>query len=127
MKNKLTLKTALKKSGQRRFIMNKDEILSKSRKENKIADEYETHIRLRAGKICKAVGVSIAFLLVLIDAIWLDIAAIGWTALTIAFGMNAIEDWIVVIGTKAKTEWFSTVFDTAMLIASTIMLVKVVI
>ncbi len=106
--------------------MNRDEILSKIHSQKNRTDEYELHIRLKAGKVSKAVGVSIAFLLVLIDAIWLDIATIGWTALTIAFGMNAIEDWIVLIGAKTKTEWFSTLFDTAMLIASVIMLVKAV-
>lgn len=107
--------------------MNKEDILSLSRQENKQADEYETHIRLKAGKISKAMGVAIAFLLVLIDEVWLATAEIGWTALTIAFGMNTIEDWIVVIGTKVKSEWFTTLFDTAMLIASVVMLIKVVI
>ena len=109
------------------YIMNRDEILSKINNPINRIDEYEMHIRLKAGKISKAFGVSIAFLLVLIDAIWLDIAAIGWTALTIAFGMNAIEDWITVIGAKVKTEWFATIFDTVMLIASIVMLIKVVI
>ena len=107
--------------------MNRDEILSKIHNQKNKKDEYEMHIRLKAGKVSKALGVSLAFLLVLIDAIWLDIAAIGWTALIIAFGMNSIEDWIIVIGAKVKTEWFSTIFDTALFITSIIMLVKVVI
>lgn len=106
--------------------MNKDEILAKSRKENKIADEYEAHVRLRAGKISKAIGVALAFILVLVDAILLDSSAIGWTALTIAFGMNAVEDWIVVIMAKSKTEWFSIIFDTLILIASVIRLIVAV-
>lgn len=106
--------------------MNKDEILAKSRKENKSADEYETHIRLRAGKISKAVGVVLAFILVLIETIFLDSSVIGWTALTIAFGMNAVEDWIIVIKAKPKTEWFSIIFDTLIFIASVIQLIVAV-
>lgn len=106
--------------------MNKDEILSKSRKENKTADEYEIHVRLKAGKISKAVGVVIAFILVLLDAILLEESVIGWTALTIAFGMNAIEDWIIVIMAKSKTEWFSIILDTQLFISSVIRLIVAV-
>ena len=106
--------------------MNKDEILAKSRKENKSADEYETHARLRAGKISKAFGVALAFILVLVDAILLDSSVIGWTAMTIAFGMNAVEDWIIVIMAKSKTEWFSIIFDTLIFIGSVIQLIVAV-
>ncbi len=106
--------------------MNKEDILEKSRKENKVADERELHIRLKAGRIAKAFGIVIAFLLVLIEGVFFDMPVIGWTALTIAFGMNAIEDWIVVISTKKKTELFAVIFDTAMLICSLIMLIKAV-
>lgn len=103
--------------------MNKDEILAKSREENKIVDEYETHVRLRAGKISKAVGVALASILVLVDAIVLDSSVIGWTALTIAFGMNAVEDWIVVIMAKSKTDWFAIIFDSLIFVASVIRLI----
>lgn len=106
--------------------MNKEDILKKSREENKVADEYETHVRLRAGTISKAVGVALAFILVLVDAILLDSSVIGTTALTIAFGMNAVEDWIVVIMAKSKTEWFSIIFDTLIFIASVIRLIVAV-
>ena len=49
--------------------MNRDEILSKIHNQKNKTDEYEMHIRLKAGKVSKALGVVIAFLLVLIDAI----------------------------------------------------------
>lgn len=106
--------------------MDREEILAKVRQENKVADERELHIRLKAGRISKAAGVAIAFILVFIEGIFLDIPAIGWTALTIAFGMNAIEDWIIVGLAKVKTEWFSTLLDTAILIGSAVMLIKTV-
>ncbi len=107
--------------------MNKEEILAKSRNENKTADEYEMHVRLKAGRISKAIGVAIAFILVLIETIFLDSSVIGWTALTIAFGMNAVEDWIIVIRAKAKKEWFSTILDTVIFIASIIRLIIAVV
>lgn len=106
--------------------MDRNEILEKSRNENKITDEYETHIRLKAGKISKAVGVAIAFILVWIEAIFLDTSVISWTALTIAFGMIAIEDWIVIIIGKSKTQWFSVIFDTLAFIVFLIRLIMVV-
>lgn len=104
--------------------MNKEEILAKSRIENKQIDERELQIRLKASRIAKAFGIAIAFLLVLVEGVWFDMPIIGWTALTIAFGMNAIEDWIVVFGVKKKSEWATVVFDTAFLIAAVVMLIK---
>ena len=102
--------------------MNRDEILTKVRNNKNSPDEYELHVQLKAGKIAKAVGVAIAFLLVLIDEIWLGVPTIGWTALTIAFSMLAIEDWIVLIKAKRKNDWFSALFDTALLVGSVIAL-----
>ena len=46
--------------------MNKEEILAKSRAENKMADEMELQIRLKAGKIAKVCGVVVAFILAFI-------------------------------------------------------------
>lgn len=106
--------------------MNKDEILGKSRSENKECDEREMQIRLKANRIAKACGIAIAFLFVFIERLLTDFSVIGWTALTIAFGMNAIEDWFFVIGTKKKTEWITLFFDTAFFIASVIMFIKTV-
>ena len=105
--------------------MNKEEILAKSRAENKMADEMELQIRLKAGKIAKVCGVVIAFILVFIGEV-IGISVIGWTALTITFGMNVIEDWIIIIKTKNKSEWFTTIFDTVALIISIIVLVRTV-
>ena len=107
--------------------MNREEILAKSREENREADEREVHIRLRAGKIAKAFGIAIAFVLVFIEGVFVDNPALGWTALTIAFVMNTIEEWIVVVMTRKKTEWFTVLFDTSMLICSILMLIKAVV
>ena len=105
--------------------MNKEEILAKSREENKMGDEREVQIRLKAKKIAKACGIVIAFILVFIGEV-IGISVIGWTALTITFGMNVIEDWIIIIKTKNKSEWFTTIFDTVALIISIIVLVRTV-
>lgn len=105
--------------------MNKEEILAKSREENKMGDEMEVQIRLKAAKIAKACGIVVAFILVFIGEV-IGISVIGWTALTITFGMNVIEDWIIIIKTKNKSEWFTTIFDTVALIISIIVLVRTV-
>ena len=105
--------------------MNKEEILAKSREENKMGDEMEVQIRLKAAKIAKACGIVVAFILVFIGEV-IGISVIGWTALTITFGMNVIEDWIIIIKTKNKSEWFTTIFDTVLLINSIIVLVRTV-
>ena len=105
--------------------MNKEEILAKSREENKMGDEMEVQIRLKAAKIAKACGIVVAFILVFIGEV-IGISVIGWTALTITFGMNVIEDWIIIIKTKNKSEWFTTIFDTVVLIISIIVLVRTV-
>lgn len=106
--------------------MNRDEILMKLRNSKQSTDEYEIHIQLRAARISKAVGVAIAFLLVFIDEIWFGNPAIGWTALTIAFGMNTVEDWMVLIMTRRKTLWFSTLLDTLLWIGSGIALLQAI-
>jgi len=107
--------------------MNKEEILAKSREENKNADERELNIRLKAGKIAKAFGIAIAFILVFIETVFFEESAIGWTALTIAFGMNTIEDWVSFVSIKKKTDLFSVIFDTTVFIFSIVMIIKAVI
>ena len=106
--------------------MTREEILSKSRNENKAGDERDLQLRLKANRIAKAFGIAIAFLFVFIDSILFDVPAIGWTALTIAFGMNTIEDWVFVFSAKKSTEWATVIFDTVFFLISVVMFAKAV-
>ena len=103
--------------------MNKEEILAKSRAENKMADEMELQIRLKAGKIAKVCGVVVAFILPFIGEIF-GISVIGWTATTIAFVMISIESLIVIIKTKNKSEWFIVATNIVFMFFSIAMLIK---
>lgn len=105
--------------------MNKEEILERSRQENQESDERELQIRLKAGQIAKGCGVAIAVLLALMEDIWLGSGfMIGGTAFTIAFGMMAIESWIIACSVKKSTAWVKVLFDTAFFIAELILLLK---
>ena len=103
--------------------MNKEEILAKSRAENKMADEMELQIRLKAGKIAKVCGVVVAFILAFIGEIF-GISVIGWTATTIAFVMISIESLVVIIKTKNKSEWFIVATNIVFMFFSIAMLIK---
>ncbi len=105
--------------------MNKEDILAKSREDNKNADERELQVRLRANNIAKAIGVAVAFLLVFVEGVFLNRPEIGWTAMTIAFAMNTLETWIVFFATKKKTEIFTLILNPAILVGSILMLIKV--
>ncbi len=56
--------------------MNKEEILAKSRKENKNQDEYEKYVLSRAGHIAMAVGGVLCMLIILFEAIFTDSPAL---------------------------------------------------
>jgi hypothetical protein len=61
-----------KKTWQARFIMNKDDILKMSRKENKNGDEREEKIKLRSYAISAAIGALICMVLVFLEGYIFD-------------------------------------------------------
>ena len=71
--------------------MTKDEILAKSRKENKIMDEREQAVVLRGASIAKGVGLALCILVVFLgDVLGADPAA-GLGAFGIYWGMYGTD------------------------------------
>lgn len=71
--------------------MTREEILEKSRSENKIMDEREQNVALRSGSIAKGVGLLLCMLVVFLgDVLGADPAA-GLGAFAIYWGMYGTE------------------------------------
>lgn len=105
--------------------MNKEEILKKSREEYKNIDEREQQIRFRASKIAKSFGIAISFIIVLIEAIFVEgNSVLGLACLSIAFGMNTIEDLIVIISTKNKKIFPDVIFNSIFFLVSMFLFIK---
>lgn len=107
--------------------MNKEEILAKSRQENKDADERETQIKLKAISISRSVGIMLCFVILLLETIMLDTSIIGFACLTINFSMRATESWVTTLILKKKDTIPNVVVDTIFFVACAItFLVKLI-
>lgn len=98
--------------------MKKEEILEKSRLENKEMDEREQQIRLKAIKISRSIGIALSFLILLVDEIFYGSNIIGFICLVITYGMTAFEQWFVTLTLKKKIANFNLIFDTIFFIIS---------
>jgi hypothetical protein len=105
--------------------MNKEEILKKSREEYKNIDEREQQIRFKASKIAKSCGIAISFIMILLETIFIEgNSVLGLACLSIAFGMNTIEDLIVFISTKNKKILPDVIFNSIFFLASMFLFLK---
>lgn len=83
--------------------MNKDEILAKSRNENKVQDERELQIHHRAGYIAMAAGGVVCCLICFFIRLLSDELGIVNTACFMVYTcMGAVEGWISAIMVKNK-------------------------
>lgn len=81
--------------------MNKNEILEKSRAENKNGDEMEKKVRMKASAISATVGMSLCMILVIIEELVFDRSA---TALWIIYtGVQFTSSLLEYINTKKRT------------------------
>jgi hypothetical protein len=83
------------------YIMNKDEILAKSRKENKDGDEREIRILANASKIGMAVGGILAVIIVLFSRM-VNEPLLGLSAWAVYFAMFGSRRLYQFIQTKEK-------------------------
>lgn len=97
-----------------RVFMNRDEILAKSRIENKGADEMAKQVQLKAASISRAVGFVLCIVGAALDGIFLDNGLIGLVCWTVYWGMLATEGWVLVAGGKTKYGWIGAVCNTAL-------------
>ncbi len=87
--------------------MNKDEILAKSREENKNADERQLALRQKAQAISGAVGIALCFIIALLEGVFGDSVILFYGCFSIYWGMTAANGIALAVATKKKFAWFS--------------------
>lgn len=90
--------------------MNKDEILAKSRKENKDGDERELQILANSSKIGMVVGGILAAIIVLFSRV-VDEPLLGLSAWAVYFAMFGSRVLYQFIQTREKTRLFQAIID----------------
>ena len=100
--------------------MNKDEILAKSRNENRNGDEMVQQVKLRTASISRAVGFCLCVFGVFVDSIFLKIGLLGLVCWTVYWGMLAAEEWVIYVGLKVKYGLFKALVNTIFFIAFTV-------
>lgn len=83
--------------------MTRDEILAKSRNENKKMDEHQVHIADKAGRISMGVSILLCALITLVNSIFEGPAAISQTAWTVISGTHAANYWYQGIHLKDRS------------------------
>lgn len=94
--------------------MTREEILEKSRKENKSSDEREQQISNRARAISGAIGLTLCMLLNLINSYNHGPAAVGSAMWTVACGIYAPGYYISAAALKRKSDWILAVAFTCL-------------
>lgn len=104
--------------------MNREEILSKSRNENQGYDEREINVHTKSSAIAKAVGVAIAFVIVLIEEVFFKHPPIAsMAAFSVCFAMNAVEAWIRFVSLRGKLNLIKSVLCSALAVAFMVCLI----
>lgn len=106
--------------------MTKEEILEKSRKENKNTDEREQQVSSRAKAISGAIGLTICMILNLINAYNNGPAAVNSAMWTVACGIYAPGYFISARALKRKSDWVLAVGFTVLGILHLIQYLKAV-
>lgn len=89
-------------------MMDKEEILAKSRTENKSMDEYEKSVLDKAGKISVQAGLLLCCLIAILEVIFTGKASMGsWT---IYFGMLTTQFLVKYSKLRQKHELLVTAF-----------------
>ena len=89
--------------------MNRDEILAKSREENKTADERVKSIQTKAGAISSAVGLALCCIIAFLEGIWGDSCILFYGCFSIYWGITAAKGLVLAFATKNKAGWFAAV------------------
>ncbi len=109
--------------------MNREEILIKSRNENEVYDERERNVHTKSSAIAKAVGVSLGFIIVLIETLFFEHPPVAsMSAFSVCFTMDAVESWYRFINLKGKFNLIRSilfsVFAIAFMVSMIVLLCK---
>jgi hypothetical protein len=102
----LTLQTKLGKGVNG---MNKEEILAKSRNDNKSADERQILLQQKAQAISGGVGLALCCIIALLEGIFGDSVILFYGCFSIYWGITAANSIVLAVMTKNKYGWFSVV------------------
>ncbi|MBO5090705.1 MAG: hypothetical protein J6C27_07350 [Clostridia bacterium] len=91
--------------------MNKDEILAKSREENKSADERQKHLQQKAGTIASAVGMALCCIVAFLEGIFGDSVILFYGCFSIYWGITASNGLVLAIFEKKKLGWLGAIVN----------------
>lgn len=102
----LALQTKLGKGAN---DMNKEEILAKSRNDNKSADERQILLQQKAQAISGGVGLALCCIIALLEGIFGDSVILFYGCFSIYWGITVANSIVLAVMTKNKYGWFSVV------------------
>ena len=89
--------------------MTKEEILEKSRRENKDFDEREYQVLIQAGNMARGIGLVLCCLVVFLNIRFDGPRSVRCAAWAINFGMMAVQYWVSAIRLKKTGDWVMAV------------------
>ena len=98
--------------------MTKEEILEKSRNENKCFDEREQQTRTMAGNISQSFGVFLCLLTAMINRYFDGPRVVSTAVLMIYVGMGASQYIVSALRLKKVSDWVMALFLTAVFVLS---------
>ena len=109
--------------------MNREEILSKSRTDNKMYDERERNVYTKSSAIAKGVGNSLGVIIALVEIFFFDHPPVAsMAAFSVCYTMDAVESWCRFFSLKSKLYLVGSillsVFAVAFMITLTVLLCK---
>lgn len=93
--------------------MTKEEILEKSRKENKAMDERDKDVIIKAGNLSGAVSILLACLLMIFNELTNGPKLVTDAMWSVVFTGNAVQFGYQAYHLKKRTYWFLTVLMSA--------------
>ena len=106
------------KLGKGGYHMTKEEILEKSRNENKGFDEREQQTRTMAGNISQSFGVFLCLLTAMINRYFDGPRVVSTAVLMIYVGMGASQYIVSALRLKKVSDWLMALFLTAVFVLS---------
>lgn len=101
--------------------MNKDDILEKSRRENKGPDEMEQYVMAAAGKIAAKVGMFVCCIVAILQVIFTD--AISFESWMIYFSILATIFLVKYVKLHSKHELWVAILYTVLFIMFTVLFI----
>ncbi len=102
--------------------MTKDEILEKSRQENKDSDERQKALTQKSLAISGAVGMMLCGIIATLEAIFGDSTTLFYGCFSIHWGMQATQGIVLLLSNKTKWGWIGTVLNVLFFIFFTVKL-----